>query len=117
MSCIETWYRSTLRDSSRVVEYSALIPSQSSLNRYFFFYKTQASNSNSSYIFAIAFHLFVIVCVFGGGYTCATVYVRKSVDSWWEFFLFQCVGPEDGAQVFRLGAGVFTSSAILTALR
>lgn len=116
MSCIDTWYRSMLRDTSRVVEYSALIPSQSSLNN-FFLNKTQASNSNSSYIFVIAIYIFVFICVFGGGYPCATMYVRKPVDSLWGSFLFYRMGPEDGIQVFRLGAGVFTLSAVLTALR
>lgn len=59
----------------------------------------------------------MFICVFGGGYPCATMYVRKPVDSLWGSFLFYRMGPEDGIQVFRLGTGIFTLSSVLTALR
>lgn len=79
MSCIDTWYRSTLRDTSRVVEYSALIPSQSSLNKFFFFKQNSSQQLKQQLHFCYC-NSFVCVhmCVWGWVPVCHDVCEKAS---------------------------------------
>lgn len=57
------------------------------------------------------------MCVWGWVPVCHDVCEKASRLLVGGSFLFYRMGPEDEIQVFRLGAGVFILSAVLTALR